>query len=235
MRKSKKYWILYLNIFFFIFFYGIYYLNPDLDITISKFFYYENRFISEKLTFIKIIRNTLKYIMILIPIISLILLVYVLIDLKKKKYKNKYKTRRYLFTLFGFLIGPLVGCGLIANLYFKDTWGRARPVQIIAFNGDKEYSPPFRISDQCEKNCSWIGGEAAAAFSFLVGIVILKDFYLFFIINFLFGLAVSICRMAMGGHFFSDNLYSFLFMVFLAYVYRYFFYILTKKRLIIFK
>lgn len=234
MKTSKKYWILYFNIFFFISFYGIFSSNPDLDITISNFFYLKDRFLSEELTFIKTIRTTLKYIMIFIPIISLIILVYVLIDLKKKKYKNKYKTRRFFFVLLGFLIGPLIGCGLIANLYFKDNWGRARPVQIVEFNGDKEYSPPFRISDQCKKNCSWIGGEAAAAFSFFVGILILKDFYLYFILNFLFGVVVSFCRMAMGGHFFSDNLYSLMFMIFLAYIYRYFFYILTKKKLMTF-
>ena len=32
--------------------------------------------------------------------------------------------------MVGFLVGPIIGCGLIANLYFKDTWGRARPVHI---------------------------------------------------------------------------------------------------------
>ena len=232
MKRSKKYWILYLNLFFFIFFYGIYSFNPDLDITISKFFYLKDRFISEELVFIKTIRTTFKYIMIFIPIISLIMLVFIFFDLKKKKYKKKFKIRRYFFVLLGFLIGPLIGCGLIANLYFKDTWGRARPVQIIEFNGDKLYTPPFTISDQCQKNCSWIGGEAAAAFSFFVGIIILKNFYFFFTINLLFGVAVSLCRMAMGGHFFSDNLFSLIFMIFLAYIYRYFFYIVTKKKLI---
>jgi len=232
MKESKKYWILYLNFFFFIFFYSIYSFNPDLDITISKFFYLKDRFISEELIFIKTIRTFFKYIMISIPIISLIILVILLIDLKKKKYKKKIKIRRYFFVLLGFLIGPLIGCGLIANLYFKDTWGRARPVQIIEFNGDKVYTPPLTISDQCQKNCSWIGGEAAAAFSFFVGIIILKNFYFFFTINLLFGVAVSLCRMAMGGHFFSDNLFSLIFMIFLAYIYRYFFYIVTKKKLI---
>ena len=147
MKKSKKYWILYLNIFLFILFYGIYSLVPDLDVTISKFFYSNDRFLSEDLTVIKKIRTTLKYIMIFIPFISLIILVILFTILKKNMYKNKYKIRRFFFVFLGFLIGPLIGCGLIANLYFKDTWGRARPVQIIEFNGDKKYSPPFKISD----------------------------------------------------------------------------------------
>ena len=85
MKTSKKYWILYCNLFFFIFFYGIYSSNPDLDITISNFFYIQDRFLSEEFIFIKTIRTTLKYIMIFIPIISLIILIYVFIDLKKKK------------------------------------------------------------------------------------------------------------------------------------------------------
>ena len=104
MKTSKKYWILYFNIFFFISFYGIYSSNPDLDITISNFFYLKDRFLSEELTFIKTIRSILKYIMIFMPIISLIILVYVLIDVKKKKYKNKYKTRRFFLFYWVFLL-----------------------------------------------------------------------------------------------------------------------------------
>ena len=55
------------------------------------------------------------------------------------------------FVILGFIVGPVIGCGLIANLYFKDTWGRARPINIHEFGGDKLYTQPFIKSDQCKK------------------------------------------------------------------------------------
>ena len=71
-----------------------------------------------------------------------------------------------------------------------------------------------------QKNCSWISGESSAAFSFLVGTLILKN-PLFFSLNIVFGFIVSFCRISMGGHFLSDNLFALFFMVYLAVGYKY--------------
>ena len=68
-------------------------------------------------------------------------------------------------------------------MYFKDTWGRARPINIQEFGGDKIYTQPFIKSDQCEKNCSWISGESSAAFSFITGIIIIKNPIFFYKYN----------------------------------------------------
>ena len=86
------------------------------------------------------------------------------------------------YTILGIIIGPILGSGIIANWYFKDQWGRARPVHITEFGGDKIFTQAFVKSDQCERNCSWISGESSAAFSFLVGTLILKKPY-FFVLN----------------------------------------------------
>ena len=123
--------------------------------------------------------------------------------------------------LLGLIVGPVIGCGLIANLYFKDTWGRARPINIQEFGGDKIYTQAFVKSDQCERNCSWISGEASAAFSFIAGTIIIKN-PIFFLLNIFFGIIVSFCRIAMGGHFLSDNLFAMIFMIYLAILYKYF-------------
>ena len=139
----------------FVFFTIIFIMYPTLDINISKYFIIDDKFMSEKYTFIKVLRNNLKVMMIVIPILSLVILLVILFFKKKFKFIKKYNLR-FKFALFGFIIGPLFGCGLIANLYFKDTWGRARPSYIIEFGGEKKYSQPFIKSDQCNKNCSWI-------------------------------------------------------------------------------
>ena len=110
--------------------------------------------------------------MILIPIFSLFIL---LIDyFKKFKNLKTFLNNRLKYTILGIIIGPIVGSGIIANWYFKDQWGRARPVHITEFGGDKIFTRAFVKSDQCERNCSWISGESSAAFSFLVGTLILK-------------------------------------------------------------
>ena len=145
--------------------------------------------------------------------------------LKKKIFFLKSRTK---LILLGFIVGPVIGCGLIANFYFKDNWGRARPINIQEFGGDKIYAKPFIISDQCKKNCSWIGGEASAAFSFITGTIILKN-PIYLIINLIFGIVVSLCRIAMGGHFLSDNIFAMIFMIYLAILYKYFVFLYLKK------
>ena len=89
------------------------------------------------------------------------------------------------YAILGIIIGPIVGSGIIANWYFKDQWGRARPVHVSEFGGDKIFTRAFVKSNQCEKNCSWISGESSAAFSFLVGTIILKTLFFFFRIIFI--------------------------------------------------
>lgn len=213
--------IFFVNSLIFFFFIIVFLIFPNLDIYISEFFFVEEKFISEKYTLIKVLRTFLKNTMIIFPILSVFFLILIKINKNKSIFsikKNNY--RRNILFLFGLIIGPIVGSGIIANLYFKDNWGRARPVHIEEFNGDKIYTPPFFKSDQCEKNCSWIGGETSAAFSFIVGFIILKNPYVLIKINIVFGLMVTFCRMAMGGHFFSDNLFAAIFMIYLALIYR---------------
>ena len=218
--------VLLTNTFFFAFFVLLFFLFPNLDIHFSKLFFYEEKFISEKHIFIKNLRSFLKDFMIVISVFSLLLIVGGLLFKKKKKvFFLKSRTK---LILLGFIVGPVIGCGLIANFYFKDNWGRARPINIQEFGGDKIYAKPFIISDQCKKNCSWIGGEASAAFSFITGTIILKN-PIYLLINLIFGIVVSLCRIAMGGHFLSDNIFAMIFMIYLAILYKYFVFLYLKK------
>ncbi len=205
------------NTILFIIFFVLFLFFPKFDIFLSNLFFYENQFISEKYTFIKDLRVVLKNLMIALPIFAILLLVVSLIN-KKQNVKSFFDLKMQ-YALFGLILGPIIGCGIIANLYFKDTWGRARPVHIEEFGGDKIFTPAFIKSDQCDKNCSWISGEASAAFSFLVGTVLLKN-HIFFVINLILGFLVFFCRLSMGGHFFSDNIFAMIFMVYLAILYQ---------------
>ena len=219
--------VLITNTFFFILFIIFFYFFPKFDIFFSNFFFSENKFISEKFLFIKELRSFLKNLMIIISVLSLFIFFFNFIYKKKKKKKN-FLNLRIRLVLLGFVLGPVIGCGLIANMYFKDTWGRARPINIQEFGGDKTYTQPFIKSDQCEKNCSWISGESSAAFSFITGIIIIKN-PIFFFINIILGLIVSFCRIAMGGHFLSDNIFAMIFMIYLAILYKFFIFFYLKK------
>ena len=223
MKYLKLKNLLIINSFFFIFFFIFFLVFPESDIYFSSLFYENNKFISEKIIFIKSLRTFLKDLMVLIPIVALIIL---LVNFLKKKKSKTFLNLRVKLSLIGLIIGPIIGSGIIANWYFKDQWGRARPVHITEFGGDKYFTQAFVKSNQCEKNCSWISGESSAAFSFFVGTLILKN-PLFFFLNLVFGIIVSFCRISMGGHFLSDNLFALFFMVYLAIAFKY---LVIKKR-----
>ena len=210
--------ILKINTFFFFTFFIFFLYFPEYDITFSNFFYNDGQFLSERYTLIKDLRSLFKDFMVFFALgaLFLLLLSYFLRKIKKK---NIF-TVRYKLVLLGLVIGPIVGCGIIANMYFKDTWGRARPVYVNEFGGNKIYTAAFQKSDQCEKNCSWISGEASAAFSFISGTILLKN-PIFLLINIFIGFIVSFFRISMGGHFLSDNIFAMLFMIYLAIIYRY--------------
>ena len=220
--------ILFYNTFIFILFGILFLFYPGLDIYFSSFFFNGNQFISEKYTVIKVVRVYLKNLMIIISVISLLILLINLIN--KKQNMRRLINRRTKFSLIGLVVGPILGCGIIANLYFKDTWGRARPVHVEEFGGDKIFTPAFLKSDQCEKNCSWISGETSAAFSLTVGTIILKN-PIFFLLNLILGFLVFFCRLSMGGHFFSDNVFAMTFMIYLAILYKNIIYLYLRKKL----
>ncbi len=220
--------IFFYNTLIFILFGLLFIFFPSLDIYFSSLFFNGNQFISEQYTSIKILRVYLKNLMIIIPITSLLILLINVIN--KKQNIRRLINQRTKFALIGLVVGPILGCGIIANLYFKDTWGRARPVHIEEFGGNKIFTPAFFRSDQCEKNCSWISGETSAAFSLTVGTILLKN-PIFFLSNLILGLLVFFCRLSMGGHFFSDNIFAMSFMIYLALLYKHIIYLYFRKKL----
>jgi membrane-associated phospholipid phosphatase len=53
--------------------------------------------------------------------------------------------------------------GLVANLLFKNQFGRPRPKNIEAFGGDLPFHPPWLPGGACAHNCSFPSGDAAYA------------------------------------------------------------------------
>lgn len=115
-------------------------------------------------------------------------------------------------TQVAYLIAALVlGPGLVIDVVLKDYWGRARPYKVAEFGGTKTFTPATQPSDQCENNCSFVSGHASAGYylvslGFLGGLAVRRRWTL---IGLVVGTVFGLGRIAQGGHFLSDILFSF--------------------------
>ena len=107
-----------------------------------------------------------------------------------------------------------LGAGLVTNVIFKDSWGRARPSQVLEFGGVHQFSPPFMRSTQCDKNCSFVSGDASLAASFLTFAMIARRNRLRWWVGLSgFTVVVGLMRMGRGSHFLSDVVFAIIFTV----------------------
>ena len=117
---------------------------------------------------------------------------------------------RCLFLLVAIAIGP----GLLANVILKDHWGRARPREVVQFGGTKTFTPPHVPSNECQDNCSFVSGEAAAVYTPFFAAALLFPQVRFALLSggVLAGVAAGLVRVSTGGHFLSDILFAGVFM-----------------------
>jgi lipid A 4'-phosphatase len=122
--------------------------------------------------------------------------------------------RRFRSLFVVVFLTMLIGPGVFVNAILKDNWGRPRPRDTVTFGGDQLYVAPYVVSPGRGKSfpcghCSvgfamvsvglWFGrgGKRGLSRGLMLGALLL-GFYL--------GLA----RVAVGAHYFSDVLVSFL-------------------------
>ena len=113
---------------------------------------------------------------------------------------------KWLFIALCLITGPLV----VANICFKDHWGRARPRDVIEFAGSKAFTAPFPPSGQCDYNCSFVSGEASSIFIVLFAAALLSQYRSrdFVALGIVLGGLAGLMRMAQGGHFLSDVIFA---------------------------
>jgi lipid A 4'-phosphatase len=101
--------------------------------------------------------------------------------------------------------------GFIVNTVLKDHWGRARPNQIEAFGGTREFSPAPLPAAQCPRNCSFPSGHAALGFSLVAFALLLPPGTgrrCGVAATLAFGAVIGLARIAQGAHFLSDVVYA---------------------------
>jgi lipid A 4'-phosphatase len=103
------------------------------------------------------------------------------------------------------------GPGFLANTLLKDHWGRARPIQIEAFGGTHHFTLAPLPAAECDRNCAFVSGHAALAFS-LVSLAFLlppgNSRRRGIAAALGFGVLVGLGRIAQGAHFLSDVVYA---------------------------
>lgn len=181
---------------------GLFTTLPHLDIAVSHLFFDEQRgFFLARQPFLLAIHYGVPF----LTKTLLILYVLLLITWVCFRWSPKFLPPRVVLYL---LVALVIGPGLVVSV-FKNDVGRARPDEIVAFHGTKQFSKPFEISDQCKKNCSFISGHSAMGFYFLTFAFIAgKHRRKVFAVAFAFGCAVAASRVMMGKHFLSDVVFS---------------------------
>ncbi len=114
--------------------------------------------------------------------------------------------RMMVFLLVTILISPI----LLSNAAFKTYWGRPRPVVVTQFGGNLEFKPWWDPRGACPKNCSFFSGEGATAFwtyapAALAPPALRPAAYAAATV---FGIVTGGLRMAFGGHFLTDIVFS---------------------------
>ena len=178
-------------------------VGPSFDIFFSSLFYKDNnQFLLQSYYLITVLFRD-----VLLPIILVYTLVLPiiskLIPINKLYFGYNFSTKEILFvwtTLFINLI-------LIINLFFKNFWGRARPGDVLEFGGKDDFSSWYQISDACTSNCSFVSGDAAVGFS-LIALYLVSNNLKYVYLSIIFGFILGLIRIAEGGHFLSDVIFS---------------------------
>ncbi|MGI9364884.1 MAG: phosphatase PAP2 family protein [Rhizobiaceae bacterium] len=107
-----------------------------------------------------------------------------------------------LIAIFTALLGPI----FIVNVVLKENWGRPRPWQTTSFGGEHPFVLPGDITSYCDTNCSFVSGEASAAFWMLI-------LCLYFtgrkrinvaVFTMIIALGIAFLRVVFGRHYLSD-------------------------------
>ncbi len=204
----------------------VFIIFPGIDLAFSSIFYNEQGGFYLKENWLVQFSYRKNNYLVIAATLSLIVIL-ILSSKNKRKYLGLDK-KASLFLLLVMILGP----GLVVNNVFKNQWDRARPDKIQEFGGQKKFTPAFVISDQCEKNCSFVSGHAAAIFFFSAIFLLVNDRRRWWVLAFsiLAGSLVGFGRIVQGDHFLSDVIFSFFIVMSVAIILYWFMYIRTNNK-----
>ncbi|MDD3181641.1 MAG: phosphatase PAP2 family protein [Alphaproteobacteria bacterium] len=174
---------------------------PGLDVAVSASVATQDGFL---LRDNGVLRAMTKFVFVFSRLLVVLFLVAGLISLLWKRQVCGLSTKAWVYLFLALAIGP----GLMANVVFKDHWGRARPRDIIEFGGNRPFSQAFVISESCARNCSFVSGDASFGFFLPSFAYVVPRRYgrRVFGIGMACGGVLSLARILLGAHFLSDVL-----------------------------
>jgi len=178
-------------------------LFPGLDLTVSGWFYRPDT--AWELGYAPVftaIHAAVPYVLATVMVAAACLFV---VNLIRGTDMLQLRARGLVFVCLALLLGP----GLLANVVLKDHWGRARPSHVTEFGGPSRFTPPLLLADQCDHNCSFVAGDAAAGFFLLSFALLARRRRALAIAGALAaGSALGVVRIIQGGHFLSDVVFA---------------------------
>lgn len=174
----------------------------DLDIQLAALFYNPDNAVEhwplKQMTFVKVMFDYAFEFLLSLGVLAFAIFV-------ASFFVQNFRVLRYksLYVVLVIALGP----GLVVNLIVKDHWGRPRPVHIHEFGGQYEYIPPAKIGSTPEK--SFVCGHCSVGYAFFAVYFLAQNHKLFyFLLTLVFAWSMGFTRMAAGGHFLSDILWS---------------------------
>jgi lipid A 4'-phosphatase len=179
---------------------------PALDLQISRWFFGDGGFFLADQWWSVLLHESVGYVIGLS--LATVMGLYVFNSLSRRNLGG-IDGRKVLYLL----VVLILGAGLVVNVALKQTFGRARPRNVVEFGGTQRFTPAFVVSGECATNCSFSSGDGAGAFFCLAIAWGLSRKRAILVAALGFGGIVSLSRIAVGAHFFSDSVVSFFVMV----------------------
>ena len=184
---------------------------PEVDLIVSRFFWYpgsgfELNNNSDLIAF----RDVNRFLPWAVIGVAAVLLIP---NRLLRRLEHPTAPHKLLFVITFFATGP----GLSVHL-MKMLVARARPRALQEFGGNAFFTPPWELTNQCARNCSFISGEAASAFALLTLVVFVKPKYstAYIVAIGILAAAFSLTRVLHGAHFLSDVILAWNVMLVLA-------------------
>lgn len=205
-----------------LFFGVVFFYFPEVDLSLAYIFYSPELGFKNKEYYLEHFNPLMLMLdlgaVYVIPSLLVVFIIFFTYTVYKKVGSLHYK--HYLPIIY-VVISTSIGTLFIINIIKDKIFCRARPEAIREFNGNKIFTPAFVISDQCNRNCSFVSGHASAIFmlfslAFLIENHKKRKLAIFCII--LLGLFVGFGRIAFGKHFASDIVFAGFFVYIISYV-----------------
>lgn len=167
------------------------------------------------------------------PAVSALLGLYALFRLFFSYMHPRFLVNRAvsLYIILSLVVGPI----LITNGLVKETWRRPRPRETVEFGGSFQYQKVLDIGNRDFHGKSFPGGHASSGFILVLLYFLFKRksrliSALGLLTGLILGTWIGFVRTALGGHFFSDNLYAFGINWYVPLLLYYFWYLRYEKK-----